>query len=77
MKCIICRTGEAHPGATTITLERGVTTLVFKGVPAQICDNCGEAYVDEEVTRRLLELAESSVDAGVQLEVREFTLQPV
>jgi YgiT-type zinc finger domain-containing protein len=76
VKCIICRTGKAHPGATTITLERGVTTLVIKAVPAQICDNCGEAYVDEEVTKTLLGLAESAVDAGVQLEVREFNSQP-
>jgi YgiT-type zinc finger domain-containing protein len=56
----------------TITLERGATTLVFKGVPAQVCANCGEAYVDESTTDQLLVTAESAVQAGVQVEIRTF-----
>jgi hypothetical protein len=28
-------------------------TLVVKDVPAQVCDNCGEEYVDADVTARL------------------------
>ena len=54
MRCVICKVGETQPGKTTVTLERGGTTLVFKDVPAQVCPNCGEAYVDEEITKRLL-----------------------
>lgn len=46
MKCVICKHGETRPGMTTVTLERGGATLVVKGVPARICGNCGEAYVD-------------------------------
>lgn len=34
-------------GETTVPLERGTTTLVIEGVPAEVCENCGEAYVDE------------------------------
>jgi YgiT-type zinc finger domain-containing protein len=73
MKCVVCKHGETRPGKTTVTLERGGVTLVVKGVPAQICDNCGEAYVDEEVTRQLLVTADESLRAGVQVDVREFT----
>ena len=72
MKCVICKHGETEPGTTTVTLERDKLTLVFKTVPAQICSNCGEAYVDEEVTRRLLEMAEAEAKAGAQVEVREY-----
>ncbi len=72
MKCVICRQGETHPGKTTVTLERGGATLVVKNVPAQICDNCGEDFVDEEVTRRLTAIAEDAFRAGVQVDVREF-----
>jgi len=73
MKCVICKRGETRPGRTTVTLERGGTTLVVKNVPAKVCDNCGEAYVDEEITRQLLGTADEALRAGVQVDVREFT----
>lgn len=72
MKCVICKQGDTRPGVATITLERGATTLVFKNVPAQVCANCGEAYVDDDTTTQLLATAEAAVQAGVQIEVREF-----
>lgn len=72
MKCVICKHGETEPGTTTVTLERDSLTLVVKGVPAQVCDNCGEAYLAEDTTRRLLETAESEAEAGGQVEVRQY-----
>ena len=69
MKCAICTYGETEPGTTTVTLERDSLTLVVKGVRAQVCDNCGEAYVDEATTHKLLE---AEVKAGAQIEVREY-----
>jgi YgiT-type zinc finger domain-containing protein len=72
MKCVICKHGETRPGKTTVTLERSGVTLVIKSVPAQICDNCGEAYVDEDITRQLLATADEALRAGVQVDVREF-----
>jgi YgiT-type zinc finger domain-containing protein len=72
MKCMICKQGETRLSTVTVTLERGETTLVFKNVPAQVCENCGEAYVDESITEQLLTTAEAAVKAGVQVEVRAF-----
>ena len=72
MKCVICRNGETRPGKATVTLEREGTTLVVKGVPARVCANCGEEYVDEETTARLLKTAEEAALAGVQVDVREY-----
>ena len=72
MTCVVCRIGQTWPGRTTVTLERAAMTLVFKGVPAQVCRNCGEAYVDQETTRRLLQDAEEAAGSGVQVDIREF-----
>jgi YgiT-type zinc finger domain-containing protein len=72
MKCVICKGGETRPGRTVITLERDSTTLVFKSVPAEVCANCGEAYVAEEVSRQILAAAELATRSGVQVDVREF-----
>lgn len=73
MKCVICKQAETRPGKATVTLERDGITLVIKGVPASICPNCGEEYVDEETTARLLEAAEEAARAGVQVDIREYT----
>jgi YgiT-type zinc finger domain-containing protein len=72
MKCLLCKNNETEPGTTTVTLERGAMTLVIKSVPAQVCANCGEAYVDEQTTRALMETAETEACAGAQVEVREY-----
>jgi len=72
MKCLLCKYGETQPGTVTVTLERGSLTLVVKGVPAEVCSNCGEEYVDEETTRRLLETAEKEASAGAQVEIRQY-----
>jgi YgiT-type zinc finger domain-containing protein len=72
MTCLICKHGETQNGTTTVTLERYHTTLMFKGVTAQVCDNCGEAYVNEATTTRLLELAEQAYEAGIEVEIRTF-----
>ena len=72
MICLICKYGETRPGLVSVTLERGNLTLVMKNVPAQVCENCGEEYVDEEVTAKLLDIAEDVAEAGAQVEIREY-----
>ena len=72
MICVICKNGETQLGKATVTLEREDTTLVIKGVPAQVCVNCGEEYVDEETASRLLKTAEEAARAGVQVDVRQY-----
>jgi YgiT-type zinc finger domain-containing protein len=72
MKCPICKYGETRSGFATVTLERGSATLVFKRVPAEICDNCGEEFVGEATSTRLFDLATEALEAGVQVDVREY-----
>ncbi len=72
MKCIMCKFGETQPGTTTMTLERDATTIVVKNVPAEVCQTCGEAYVDQATTRQLLHLVDEAVRAGVQVDIRRY-----
>jgi len=72
MKCVICKVGQTHPGKTTVTLERSGVTVVFKSVPAQVCENCAEAYVGADTSRQLLAAVEEASRVGVQVDVREF-----
>ena len=72
MKCVICKTGEISPGTVTVTLERGPTVLLIKEVPAQVCTQCGEYYLDEQTTRRLYEQAEKALERNAELEVLRY-----
>lgn len=72
MICPICKHGSVAPGVVTTTLDRGELVLVFKGVPARVCDNCGEQFLDEHVSASLLEQANAAAKAGVQVEVRQY-----
>ena len=72
MKCVICKQAETKPGTTTVTLERDSLTCVIKQVPAQVCLNCGEDYVDEDVTGDLLRSAEQMVKVGTQVDIRQY-----
>ncbi len=72
MKCAICKNGLTKDGHITVTLENEETTLVFRDVPAQICDNCGEEYVSDETNARLLTLAQDASHRGVSLELLKF-----
>ena len=72
MKCVICKNGQTKPGRATVTLERKETTLVVKNVPAKVCANCGEEYVDDKAASRLLKTAEEVAQRGVQVDVRSY-----
>lgn len=72
MRCVLCKHGETAAGVATVTLERAGATVVIKGVPAQVCQECGEVYVEEGIAGDLLALAEAAAAGGVQVEVREY-----
>ena len=69
MKCVICRNGETFKDKTTVTLEREGSIVVIKGVSADICNNCGEYYLDDESAGVALQIAKDAVKNGVEIEV--------
>ncbi len=52
-----------------VALERGVTTVVIKGVPVDVCGNCGEYYLSEEMADRVLAMAEEAVVHSAEIEM--------
>jgi YgiT-type zinc finger domain-containing protein len=72
LKCPICRQGETSPGLVTFRLQRAKTTVIFEQVPAEVCENCGEHYLSQVVTDKLLARAEEVVKNGAELEILSF-----
>jgi YgiT-type zinc finger domain-containing protein len=56
----------------TVTLQRGEATIIIKGVPADVCSNCGEHYLSEEIAGSVLKIAQEAVANGAEVEIRRF-----
>ncbi|MBK9014507.1 MAG: type II toxin-antitoxin system MqsA family antitoxin [Saprospiraceae bacterium] len=69
MKCIVCKTGETHPGKTTVTLRRDQTVVVVEDVNALICDNCGHYYLDSPTTKKVMDTLTDAIARGTKLEI--------
>jgi YgiT-type zinc finger domain-containing protein len=72
VNCVICKTGYTAPGKVTVTLQRGESVVVIKDVPAEVCADCGEYYLDEVVTARVYALADDAVARHAEVEVLRY-----
>lgn len=59
-------------GKVTVTLQRGEAIIIIKNVPASVCENCGEYTLNEEVTSKLMDLAEEAVQHNAEIEVLQY-----
>ena len=72
MTCIVCKKGSTQPGKVTVTIDKGVTVVVVREVPAQVCSTCGEEYIDAETMREIEKLVTSAQIAGLHIAVQTF-----
>jgi len=70
--CVLCKNGETHPGTVTVTLERGKTVVVVRDVPADVCENCGEYYLDSSVAQEVYQRAEAAVARNAEVEILRY-----
>ena len=72
MICLICRQAETAAGYISLPLVREEMSLVVNHVPAEICPSCGEGYLGEDVTMKLLQGAEAVFLSGSIENIYEF-----
>ena len=72
MTCLACKHGTLKSGRTTVTVERDSTTIVIQGVPADVCDTCGEDYLEASIATAIEGVVERAVQSGVRFELREY-----
>lgn len=51
-RCDLCG-GELTPGKTTLEIWRGDELLVIRDVPADVCQQCREAYLSADISEQL------------------------
>lgn len=72
MRCLICKQGDTAPGSVTVTLQRGETVVIIRDVPAQVCLNCGEYYLDEAMTDKIYAQGEEAVSRHAEVEILRY-----
>lgn len=71
MTCVICE-GTTVPAKRPKAVEREGRTAVIREVPVEICESCGEVYLDGEVAKRLDELFRQLLTGPVDQVVGHF-----
>jgi YgiT-type zinc finger domain-containing protein len=51
-RCPLC-SGEKEPGTTTFTVDLKFGVVVVRDVPALVCSQCGEAWIEDAVAEKL------------------------
>jgi YgiT-type zinc finger domain-containing protein len=72
MQCVICKHGNTRLGLVTVTWQREDCLVILKQVPAEVCENCGEYYLNESVTEEVLKRAEESINKGAEVEILRY-----
>jgi len=49
-----------------LPIERGMAILLITEIPARVCTNCGEPYLDEETARDVQKLANERLSGEVR-----------
>lgn len=72
MNCSVCKRGRTAPGETSVVLERDDAIVIVRGVPGEVCDECGEYYLAESVSATVLRLAEEAIARGAEVEIVRY-----
>ncbi len=74
MNCPLCR-GEMNPGTTHLLIERGENSIiVINKVPALICEQCGDDFIDIKITRKIEILLDKLEAEGVKMGFVDYNI---
>lgn len=69
--CPLCG-GERDIGETIYSVDLGFGIVVVRKVPARVCIQCGEEWIDAETARTLELIIENAREQKPQLEVLQY-----
>ena len=69
--CPLCA-GRREPGRTTFTAELGFGVVVVRHVPALVCDQCGEEWIEDSVAAALEAVVEEARAKQSLVEVTDW-----
>lgn len=70
-RCPLCR-GIKENGKTTFTADLGFGVVVVRHVPAQICSQCGEDWIEDAVAEKLESMVAQAPTTHAVVEVSDW-----
>jgi YgiT-type zinc finger domain-containing protein len=67
-QCPLCG-GKKSEGSTTFTADLGFGVVVVRNVPALVCDQCGEDWINDETMISLESIVEDAKENQSELEM--------
>ena len=67
MTCVICKNKTMTRRTTVLPIEHLKAVLLITDIPARICSNCGEPYIDEKTAKEVEALANEELNGRVSL----------
>jgi len=71
VRCVFCK-GEMREGEVNVPVDLEDRFILITGVPALICQECGEYFVSDEVMKRLESIVEEAKSRNVEIEILRF-----
>ena len=69
--CFYCKGSLEHKLVNHI-VDLGDTIIIVKGVPAEVCSQCGEVSYSNEVAKRLEEIVNTMRDQHLEIAVSHY-----
>lgn len=61
--------GQVQPGTTTFSIDLQSGVVVVRNVPAHICQQCGEEWLDDEQSVKLEKIVARAREENFQFEM--------
>ena len=72
MTCFICK-GTTEDRLTNFIADLGNCIIIVKGVPSQICTQCGEVSYSNDVAEQLQKIVNATKNAMTEIAVVNYT----
>lgn len=70
-RCPICG-GDKKAGQTIYSVDLGFGVVVVRNVPAMVCSQCGEEWINAVTAQKLAKMVDMAKKNKLQIEMVEF-----
>ncbi|MCR4436474.1 MAG: type II toxin-antitoxin system MqsA family antitoxin [Clostridiales bacterium] len=71
MNCFMCK-GHVKPGAVNHIVDLEDSIIIVKNVPANVCKQCGEAFFDHDIVKKLEAIVEQAKQSKAEITVINY-----
>lgn len=72
MTCFMCK-GTTEDRLTNFIADLGNSIIIVKGVPSQVCTQCGEVSYSNDVAEQLQKIVNATKNAMTEIAVVNYT----